>query len=207
MSKRNDFLRELDHLYKRRTRWLRSAVGDKKPGPPPTFKRKNVDQSIKKLQNIASDVFAKKLAKKEFAEYAPSKRMWRVKGHGCERQRKSFDQWFAKWFPQRSGKQQQCVYVFWGKRGKCIYVGRTYGGKNRPRSHFDKRWFSEVKRVDIYPVRLASHLPKLECLAIHRFWPTKNKQRAAKEKWTKECPLCRIHQDIHNELHGIFRFK
>lgn len=203
MSKKKEFLRELDRLYERRTRWLRSVVGDKRPGPLATFARKDVNEGIAHLQSITSDAFATKLAKQEFAEYAPTKRAWQVKGHGYERKRELFDTWFEKKF----GDHRNCVYVFWGKKRRCIYVGRTYGGKNRPRSHFDKGWFGRVKRIDIYPVRLASQLPKLECLAIHRFWPKENKQRAAREKWTKKCPMCRIHRDIHREVRRIFRLR
>jgi hypothetical protein len=31
--------------------------------------------------------------------------------------------------------------------------------------------------------------------------------RAAKQKWTKRCPMCKIHRDIHRDLRRIYRFR
>ncbi len=125
MSRKKEFSRELDQLFERRTRWLRPVIGDQKPGPLPNFTRKTVDAGIARLQRITSDAFATKLAKQEFTEHAPAKRAWQVKGHGDERKRELFDAWFEEKF----GDHQKCVYVLWGKKRKCIYVGRTSGGK------------------------------------------------------------------------------
>jgi len=203
MSTKNEFARELDRLYNRRTHWLRSVIGYRKPGPPPTFRRETVNEGIAKLQDIAYRAFAKKLAKQEFAQFAPSKRSWHVKGYGREEKRKIFNVWFVR----RLGNHQNRVYIFWGKRGKCIYIGRTGNGGSRPDDHFEKYWFGRTRRIDIYPVKQASQLPKLECLAIHRFLPAYNKTKAATQKWTKRCPMCRIHKDIQSELRSIFRFR
>jgi hypothetical protein len=64
-----------------------------------------------------------------------------------------------------------------------------------------------VKRVTIFAVSGNSHIPKLECLAIHHFQPTRNKNKAATKKWTKACPLCTTHKYIESELRDIFRFR
>lgn len=203
MSKKGEFISELNKLYRRRTHWLRSAIGERVPGPPPTFTRKTVDNGIRRLQGIASEAYANALAKEQFAQYAPMKRAWQVRGYGRPEKRRLFDQWYAR----RIGVLRNCVYVFWGKRGRCVYIGRTGSGGSRPRNHFEKHWFGDVRRIDVYPVRQASQLPKLECLAIHRFDPSRNKMRAARQRWTKKCPMCKIHRDIHRELRRIFRFK
>ncbi len=71
----------------------------------------------------------------------------------------------------------------------------------------DKFWFSGVRRVKIFAVNGRSQIPKLECLAIHDFQPTSNKNKAAKKKWTKACPLCKVNKHIKDELRSIFRLK
>ncbi|MBI5712279.1 MAG: hypothetical protein HZC38_02460 [Chloroflexi bacterium] len=202
MSKTGEFIYELDSLYHQRTHWLRSVLGVKKPGLPPKFDRKRVNRGITQLQKIASDALANKLAKKEFSQFAAEKRGWHIKGHGRKQQRKEFIGWFDETF----GRHQECIYIFWN-RHKCIYIGRTGKGGGRPQSHFEKYWFGEVDRVDIYPVKQTSQLPKLECLAIHRFLPTRNESKAATKAWTKKCPLCRVHKDIEGELRKIYRLK
>ena len=203
MSKKNEFTRELDKLFHERTYWLRSSLGNTKPGHPPSFTCDKVSRGIEKLQWIASDILANKLAKSEFSKHAPLKRSWRVKGHGCDNKKALF----AKWYNRVVHKKHECVYVFWGN-DKCIYIGRTGNGAKRPQDHFDsKSKFSGVIKIDIYSVHSPSQLPKLECLAIHRFLPTRNKMKAANKKWTKKCPVCDFHKDIQQELRKIFRFK
>jgi hypothetical protein len=182
---------------------LRFAIGPKKPGKPSEFKRQSVDKGINKLQKIASHALARKLAKSEFEQYASTKKAWHIKGHGITEKKPNFEEWFRKTFP----KEKPCIYAFWGNNSKCIYIGKTGSGGSRPSSHFDKYWFPEVKRIDVYPVNSQSQVPKLECLAIHHFEPKQNKNKAATKKWTKACPLCVVHKDIEKELRRIFRFK
>jgi hypothetical protein len=201
MSKENEFSRQLDKLFHARTHWLRILFGGKKPGPPPLFGRRKVSYGIAKLQTIASDAFARKLSKAEFSKFTTTKRAWHVKGHGRPEKRRKFDQWF-----EQNVGNDKCIYVFW-KSKACVYVGRTGNGGSRPQNHFEKFWFGGVTRVDIYPVRQRSQIPKLECLAIHRFQPMRNKSKASSQKWQKKCPMCKIHRDIRNELRSIFRLK
>lgn len=160
------FERELDKLFRQRTHWLRSELGLTKPGKPPVFDRTKVDKGISKLQSIVSDAFARTLAKTEFEKHAIIRKTWHIKGHGYKDKKKQFDNWFAREFDKRDG----CVYVFWGNH-RCIYVGRTGKGGGRPSQHFKEIWLPQSKRVTIYPVKSKSHIPKLECLAIHRFQP------------------------------------
>ena len=194
---------ELDRLFRQRTHWLRRELGTKKTGKPPRFKRKKVDAGIRKLQTIASEALAHKLAKSEFEEHVVSRKNYYVKGRGPDDKKKQFEKWFAANFRRTKG----LIYAFWGNHKKCIYVGRTGSHGSRPSSHFRIFWFRSVKRITIFVVRGQSHIPKLECLAIHDFQPTRNKNKAAKKKWTKACPLCRTRKNIESELRSIFSFR
>jgi len=197
------FERELDKLFHKRTHWLLNEIGSKKPGKPPEFGRKKVTAGIKKLQKIASDALASKLAKTEFNQHVTKKKDYYIKGHGPEDKKEKFEIWFSRYFPKTEG----LIYTFWGKGRQCIYVGQTGSHGSRPSSHFEKYWFASVRRVTVFSVGAKSHIPKLECLAIHHFQPKKNKNKAATKKWTKACPLCDTHKYIENELRSIFRFK
>jgi hypothetical protein len=197
------FERELNGLFRQRTDWLRRKLGHRGVGKPPKFSRSKVDAGIANLQEIASSALANKLAKSEFNEHVSSQHNYHIKGRGYQDKKDKFEIWFAAHFQNRKG----LIYAFWGTHGKCVYIGRTGSHGSRPSSHFEKFWFVGVQRVTIYAVTAKSHLPKLECLAIHRFQPMRNKNKAASKKWTKACPLCTTHKYIENELRDIFRFK
>jgi hypothetical protein len=203
MAFSKQFVKALDGLFHQRTHWLRSELGLAKPGKPPKFDRKKVDKGINKLQEIATNAFAHKNAKTEFEKHVSKRKSWHIKGHGRNDKKNRFNHWYKKIGISAKG----CVYVFWGNGRKTVYVGKTGSGGSRPSSHFEKFWFSSVKRVTIYAVKSKSQIPKLECLAIHRFQPIYNKNKAATKKWTKACPLCEIHRSIESELRSIFRLR
>jgi len=196
------FERELNKLFRQRTDWLRRRLGTTGAGKPPEFGRKKVTSGISRLQEIASQALAHKLAKAAFNEHAASRKNYQIKGRGPADKKAQFEKWFS-----RFKKTKGLIYAFWGSHGTCIYVGRTGSHGSRPSSHMEKYWFSAVKRVTIFDVRRKSQIPKLECLAIHHFQPKHNKNRAATKKWTKACPLCKTHKYIENELRDIFRFR
>jgi hypothetical protein len=50
-------------------------------------------------------------------------------------------------------------------------------------------------------------VPKLECLAIHRFRPRENGMKASIPKWAKKCPVCVAHELIADELRRIFALR
>lgn len=196
-----EFERELWSLFNARTHWLVAAVKGPPSGKPPIFSRKRVTEAIERLQDLASKCVADDLAEEAFNELVDEKWQWHVtpsKGWGWREKREIFNDWFEDNIPYPN-----CVYIFWGD-GICRYVGRTRGGRDRPRSYFEKRWFPRVKRIDIYSTRRPSELPKLECLAIHRFEPTYNRRLASTRKWTKRCPVCELHDSIRYELRDIF---
>ena len=195
---------ELDELFRARTHWIRTTVRGGKAGRPPIFDRHKVTKVIESLQDHASICLAKDCAQYEFEKLVNKKRGWHVtasKGWGRDAKRRNFDTWFERKIPFRN-----CIYLFWAD-STCLYVGRTVHGKGRPQAHFEKYWFSRVSRIDVYSTSKASEVPKLECLAIHRFNPTENRRKASKKKWTQKCPVCEVHQWIHDELRDIFALR
>lgn len=202
MAFSKSFERELNKLFRQRTHWLLQELGTTKAGKPPEFSRKRVSAGIRRLQVIASGALAHKLAKSEFNEHILYRKNYHVKGRGPGNKKVRFEKWFAPRFGRRKG----FIYTFWHDK-KCVYVGRTGSRGSRPSSHMEKFWFSGVNRITVYAVDGRSHIPKLECLAIHHFQPTRNNSKAATKKWTKACPLCTTHQYIESELRNIFRFR
>lgn len=199
-----EFDRHLNKLFLKRTHWIRNTVRSSMRGRPPILNRRRISKTIKHLQDLASECLVKDHASSEFNSLVKEKRWWRVttsKGWGRDAKKKNFNQWFDKniFFPN-------CVYIFWSK-STCLYVGRTLRGKGRPQSHFNMHWFSKTTRINIFSTSSASEVPKLECLAIHRFSPVHNKRRAANKMWAKKCPVCKVHEMIDDELRSIFYLK
>jgi len=203
MAFSKSFERELDKLFVRRTHWLRQELGRKGAGKPPQFSRRTVNDAIANLQLIASDALADKLAKDEFEAHVSWKKNYHVAGRGVADKKKRFERWLKKNFSKTRG----LIYAFWDGSRRCEYVGKTGSGGQRPSAHFEKFWFNRVTRVTIYDVSQKSHIPKLECLAIHRLRPRRNKNKAATKKWTKACPLCTTHRYIESDLRSLFRLK
>jgi len=202
MSKSVEFNKTLLRLFEHRSDWLLHVIGKRRPGAPPAFGRKKLQRAIQNLQTIASASLASKLAKTEFANaVVGKKKAWHVRGRGAEGKRSVFNKWFEEHIPYRS-----VIYVFWKGR-RCLYVGKTRHGRGRPSAHFDRNWFSRVTRIDVYAVKGKRSLPSMECLAIHRFQPSKNKNKAQSAKWTKKCPLCRVHRSIKSGVESIFKRK
>ncbi len=202
-----EFKEELYKLFDQRVYWLVNSIGGKKLGKPPKFTSKTVSKTIANLQKIALKSITDTLAKKEFGKLAEKRKQWHLKnkGWGIEKKKQNFEVWYTKNIPYRN-----CIYIFWSsKNGKhtCLYVGKTERGKGRPQNHFDKRWFGSVTRIDIYSVPSASQVMKLECLAIHRFNPKVNKNKAPEKKWYKKCPVCEVLSLINGELRSIFSLK
>jgi hypothetical protein len=163
-------------------------LGHRGVGKPPDFSRGKVNAGIKELQKIAFHALASKLAKTEFNEHVVLRRNYHVKGRGYEDKREKFDKWFAAKFKR---KTSGLIYAFWGNRNKCIYIGRTGSRGSRPSSHFEKFWFTGVKRVTIFEIGTKSHIPKLECMAIHRFPPYGIRTRRLQKSGLKHAHFAR----------------
>lgn len=198
------FRREIDNLFHRRSHWLKSVVGRKQRGAAPTLERHHISKTIERCQDLASEALAERLARTEFEQGVHGRRSWHAKkgkGRGPDAKRRSFDAWFDRYLGPG-----MYIYAFWRRR-HCVYVGKTAHSGRRVSSHFVKHWFGGVTRVDVYEVRGRRYLPALECLAIHRFQPTRNKFKAEKRKWTRKCQLCKVHRQIREELNSIFRLR
>ena len=198
-----EFDRRLNTLFVARTHWLRMQVRKPKQGKAPSFNKKKVESAILKLKMLADECLRRK-QRVWMAESYQLKKQWQVrtsKGWGIQEKRESFITWFESNIPHPN-----CVYVFWAKR-RCRYVGRTLKGTNRPQSHFQKYWFTGVTRIDIYVSSGRRDVPKLECLATHRFGPSHSRIRPAKKKWHSRCPVCVVHRAVRDEVKSIFRLK
>src|SRR5712692_6220138 len=134
MAFSKSFESELDKLFRQRTHWLRLKLGTRGAGKPPEFSRKKVSDGIFKLQTIASDSLAHKLAKSEFNEHVASRKNYHVKGRGPHDKKVKFE----KWFTTVAAKQKGLIYAFSRDHKKCIYIGRTGSHGSRPSSHFEK---------------------------------------------------------------------
>jgi len=206
MSYQTQFNHTLDRLYERRTAGLRRLL-TRKPGPIPTVTKARRERKIRELEEIISKALAKKLAKKRFTTLVLGNKTWRTKGWGPDKKRQMFRAWVReKLSPNESLAKRGKIYVFWKKR-ECRYVGRTRRRGSRPSRHFRRGWFSGTTRIVVYLAHQRGSIPLLECLAIHRFRPTKNKVKAATESWTPKCPLCAVHKNIRSELRKIYRFR
>jgi hypothetical protein len=198
------FERELQKLFHRRTSWLRRAIGKKRPGRPPIFNREKAEPKLRQLGEVATQILVGRRARGEFVRAVDGKRQWHVKrgkGFGVDAKRERFKHWY-----NRHIGSSNCVYAFWSSRG-CIYVGRTLRGHGRPAGWFDRAWFLPVKRIDIYPMRRPSEVPKAECLAMHLFDPSENKNWPSIGRHKKKCPICRATKEIDRELKSIFRLR
>src|SRR5437016_4278403 len=97
------FERELDNLFVRRTHWLRQKLGRKGARKPPQFSRTTVNKAVAKLQLIASDALADKLAKVEFETHVSLRKNYHVAGRGVRDKKKRFEVWFKKNFSKTKG--------------------------------------------------------------------------------------------------------
>lgn len=201
MSHQGKFNRRLDGLYKKRTGWLRRVL-KAKPGPVPRLNKKVRERGIKDLREIASNALARQMAKKEFDKSVVERKLWKNKGWGTDKKLRKFRKWARSTIDRKSGK----VYVFWNKR-KCLYVGRTKGRGSRPSQHFRKGWFKDTTRIVVYMAQQKRDIPRLECLAYHRFLPTKNKIKVARKKYTPRCPMCKLHRNITTQVRTILRLR
>ncbi len=199
-----EFEAHLGKLFADRTHWLRMSVSKAKPGKPPVFHKRKVEKSIELLQMLAVEILKNSVALKELNNKKEHpKKQWHTanKGWGRDAKKQSFDLWFERYI-----NYPNYIYVFWAGK-KCKYVGRTVNGNGRPQSHFAKYWFSGVTRIDIYSTSKRSDVPKLECLAIHKFNPSENRNNASLPRWAKTCPICDTTNFIRKEIKYIFNLK
>ncbi len=199
MSHINQFRKELHKLIELRTAWLFKKMGQRVIGKPPKLSNKKIEQSIAKIQDNASKIFVNKISKYEFNKKKRIIKNHKIIGRGVRNKQDDIKRWYDTHI-----KSQYCVYMFFDNYNKCIYVGRTSNGKHRPASHCDKYWFKSVKRIKVIATQKAD-TPKIECMATHRYLPKYNIIAPSSSKWTKKCPICKVHSDIKTELISILK--
>lgn len=188
-------------LYNYRSHRVLREVGIIKSKRPPTLNKALKDKKLNKLQQLATDILAKKFFKNEFHEITRNYK--HLVGRGLDEKTKIFKDWYES----KIGNEN-CVYFFKGAKGRCLYIGSTQSGKRRPIDHFQKHWVkNDARTTYVYPVKNASEVLKLECLAIHQFRPKYNKNRPAYKKWYKTCPVCKALKSIESEVRKTFRLK
>ena len=198
-----DFERVLGRLLRARTHRISSVV-QAKPGPAPNITRAKLTNAIDKLQSLAERELLRQKHVKGILQGFNYKKQWHAKkgkGWGVDAKKKNFKQWY-----ERHIRTRNCVYAFWS-RSKCVYVGRTLNGKGRPTSHFDKRWFGSITRLDIYGFDRKREVPRFECMLTHRHRPTQSKIRPATKKYYARCPICEARKKIRNEMRSLFRLR
>jgi len=196
------FNKVLDELYRSRTDKLRHLLDSGKKKKARSFNRNLLDKKTKELKNLASDALLIQHFQKEFKNRVYKKNSWFwMKSKGFNRDQKSehFEEWYNNIFLHRN----KCIYIIWDE-GKCLYVGKTEQAPGRITSHFYEIKFAHPTRIDVYLTRGKRDLSILECLAIHKYKPSKNQLLAAKKKYTSECSLCKINRRIDKEMRRIF---
>ena len=199
-----EFDSKLRRLFDDRTHWMKSLVRKKSPGAAPKFSRQKVNKGIESLQAISTEILLRSRLVPKPSELFDQKKQWhpkRNKGWGVRKKKSTFKKWY-----EANVDSPNCVYSFWNGR-KCLYLGRTLGGKGRPSSHFEKAWFSKATRIDIWAIRDKRKVPMVECIATHRFDPTYSHIKPSNRKWTSKCPICEVHRNIRDELRQIFRLR
>jgi hypothetical protein len=199
MSLAKQFSKKLDILWKRRTAKIRDIVIPKKAGKPLGFAKKARDKNIGELLEIASDILVKRDGHSEFEKVKRHRHLTKIKGHGVNSRAKNMLAW------AKSKLNGPIVYSFWNGK-KCIYVGK---GKSWKRlKNYDKSiYLKEARIIEVFCINTQGNLGKAECLATHLFEPRDNKVKAAKTKWGKECPICRKHDQMREELTSLFKIR
>lgn len=201
MALARQFQKGLQALFARRTAWLLSAVGRKRPGPAPKFTRAKVKPKVERLVALAREILIRRRARQAFANAIVHKAAWRVKGVGVRARTADFKRWYDRKIGRRN-----CVYTLWAGR-RCMYVGRTERGKGRPTHCFDKYWFRGITRIDVFSIRSPKRVPMAECLATHLFEPRKQIQNPGHIKYAIRCPVCSVVKDIKSDLRGLFKLR
>lgn len=204
-----EFDRRLDRLFEHRTDWLRSLTRKMKPGAPPTFNKKKVERTIKKLKELTAEALISSGTLKELDSFWTVKKQWHAKkgkGWGANAKRRAFKAWY-----QRHITYRNCVYVFWrirrGKKRICLYVGRTLNGHGRPSSHFKKKWFRRATRLDIYGSQVKRAVPAFECRMTHQHRPRYSKIKPSVRKYYSRCEICVAQRRVRNEVKKIFSLR
>ena len=199
MALTNHLINKLDTLWKRRTADLRAVLIPRRAGQPTKFTRRVRDRLINELLADTTKLLLRREGQTEFKRIAPHRCLTQIRGRGLLNRGRNMLDW------AEANLTGSIIYVFW-KGKKCLYVGKGES-KRRLKDYEKSAYLKEGTCVEVFLVKGKSQLGKAECLAIHLFNPRDNRKRAAKEKWGKECPVCRKHDLIRDELNALFKMK
>jgi len=198
MSLSKQLKRELHLLFDKKMQGFNEIFDIRKVGKPYKFNRKIVEKSIEKIQDLASSEFVDSVSKSVFNQYAKTNKSKHIKGFGDDQKKKEINKWYDEKI-----KYPNCVYLFFAKDSKCLYIGRTTNGKIRILAHAWKDWFKFVKRIKVIATT-SSNTPMIECLATHYYTPKYKKHNPSKSKWAKKCPICEKRSQIRKIIESTF---
>jgi len=194
----NEFLRLLDHATERRVSGIKRMVVPTK-GPPMKFDKRRRDRLRGDPLDIASRILVRDGAKAEFDGLVGHRKLHHIGGRGARQRIEDLYDWAEKNF---SGP---IIYSFWkGKR--CLYVGKA-GIPRRLWAYKNSIYLFKADVIEIWPVKSAARLPAAECLAMHLFAPSDNQNKAARVRWGRTCRVCRLHDDLKEELDSLLRLR
>lgn len=194
---------ELSILFRARTHQLRNYMWPTR-GPAQRFTKERVKKTIAKLQDIAEDDYLRSRDARKLLLRFDYKHQWhtkRGKGFGRSAKKKAFKKWY-----ERAITTKNCVYAFWNG-SHCLYVGRTRRGQGRPISHFDKFWFSQATRIDIFGFSGRRDVPQFECMLTHKAVPTYAEHKPSSQRYHTPCPVCDGRIRIRDEIRRLFRLR
>ena len=196
------FDEELYKLFEARTFALKASVWPV-PGRENKITRKKILKGIDRLGALAEQNLLRSRRIRKILREADYKKQWHLKnkGHGRPAKRRSFKAWYDKNITTKN-----CVYAFW-KGKKCLYAGRTLNGKGRPTHHFDKHWFGNTSRIDVYAFDRKRDVPRFECLLTHRAIPAYSRMKPSSKKFYSQCPICQAQKTIRKEVKSLFRLR
>jgi hypothetical protein len=197
------FNAELSELFRARTHELRNNMWPSM-GSAPRLTQKRIKRSIRKLQQIAETDFLRSKETRKIINGYDYKRQWhskKGKGFGRQAKKRSFKEWY-----DRKVTTKNCVYIFWNG-SHSLYVGRTLNGKGRPTAHFEKHWFGQAKRVDVYGFDRKRDVPRFECMMTHKHEPSYSRMKPSSKKYYATCPICDRRDFIRDQIRWLFRLR
>lgn len=200
MAYTKQFESKLNDLWHRRIAYVRSLVL-RRQGTPKVFSKQFREKCISELQKIATRVLLRQGAKKEYHKVVSHSRRNKIsprEAHDTER--------LLLWAEKHGATPT--IYSFW-RGSKCLYVGKAENFVSRFRQYVGakSRYLGTGVTIKAHFIKRRSQLGQAECLAIHLFEPMYNKMKAAHRAWGKSCPVCKVHDQIKDELQSLFSIR
>ena len=199
MSLVKHFNGKLDELWRKRTAELRALAVPRGQGRPAILTKATRQTLTDDLLETASELLLKREGSAQLREVTVRRSRRHIKGWGHDKRFKHIIEW------AKDTCDGPIVYAFW--RGtRCLYVGKGESWR-RLRGYAKHMYLTQTTRIEVFCVRGMSNLGKAECLTKHLFNPRDNKNKPARAKWGKDCPICKKHDRIRSEVATLFRFK